>query len=798
MRLLNRTRAAGTLALATIILVAAGARLRAQEQPAFRLWAAQTGPDQVTLAWAEVPGAIEYRIHIGDPATAASPATRRPISVLGGASRGAVLPLRRVTAGLFLVAVGSDGRPILKVPFNEVSPVHGIRPVDAPASATATATGPEEVTLSWDPVPGATGYAIGRAVQPNGFRMLCSLCSSEPTYVDRDVTPGAPHAYTVAAIYSGGVSARTRSNTVTPGAVAYTPPGQPATTPTQPPAGQPATTPTYTPPGQPAGSATTSSPPQVNPQISATVPDTTPPPIGAPPSGASSLVTPPADTGSCKVVTAPPPASADTLERIDPRTGRIESRTTGSNPDANTAVSMTTVTTTTNLGSADYQKGKCLNRFAPGYPDLWDPVASASGMTSTEVIAAWKEIGVVALEYKHIFGRQPTPEETRRDVAALKAGTTWKQLWRQLAHSAERDTRFGYWAAAPIPDSLQAQRDFGLAVPPWAPNQCYGALGPRCEGGIPDMANGRVAPAWFGAFRMPDYTELAYVEIGVAVGSVLHDNECLRDKGGLNCNGLGAGDLVKIGGLWAAELEWNKAAWNVLDQRTWRETFGPYPTDPRSRDREWYDDLRPATPRPTMMAPAISMFTWPGLTVKYTGGETRQTRALQAPPGTSLDATDVAFCRSGVFASTGSFIGKAPWGICADGVAVTTPHTATPTPGTPTPGTPTPPASCKLDYQRADNMWAAAGRPDGLLGVESITLKAGENKVFITDWKYEKQRNDGVTYYGSHLRVATNSSSRPIRLQVVTAAGMVMSTVRLDPNTRKEFRDDLNAVYCEP
>ncbi len=285
-------------------------------------------------------------------------------------------------------------------------------------------------------------------------------------------------------------------------------------------------------------------------------------------------------------------------------------------------------------------------------------------MTDAERIAAWKEIEIVALEYKHILGRAPTPDETKRDVATLQAGTTWQQLWRRLAHSAERDTRFGYWAAAPIPDSLQAQRDFGTAVPPWSSQQCFGGLGPKCDGGIPDLINDKVAPMWFGAFYMPDNSQLAYVDIGVAVGSVLHDNACLKDKGGLNCNGMGAGDFIKIGGLWGAAMEWNKASWNVIDQRTWRQTFGPYPTDPGIRERDWYDDLRPATPRPAMMAPTISMLTWPGLSVKPTDGETRQTRALLAPAGTSLDDTDVAFCKSGAFGSTGWFVGKASSGIC--------------------------------------------------------------------------------------------------------------------------------------
>lgn len=71
---------------------------------------------------------------------------------------------------------------------------------------------------------------------------------------------------------------------------------------------------------------------------------------------------------------------------------------------------------------------------------------------------------------------------------------------------------------------------------------------------------------------------------------------------------------------------------------------------------------------------------------------------------------------------------------------------------------------CTLEYQRADNMWAAAGRPDGALGKETLTLQAGETKVFTTDWKYEKQRNDGRNYYGSHVRIVRNAGQRPIKL----------------------------------
>jgi hypothetical protein len=82
---------------------------------------------------------------------------------------------------------------------------------------------------------------------------------------------------------------------------------------------------------------------------------------------------------------------------------------------------------------------------------------------------------------------------------------------------------------------------------------------------------------------------------------------------------------------------------------------------------------------------------------------------------------------------------------------------------------------CVLEYQRADNMWAAFGRPDGTLGTETISLKAGESRVFVTDWKYEKTRNDGANFYGSHLRVATSKGRLPTTVEVVSASATVES-----------------------
>jgi hypothetical protein len=112
-------------------------------------------------------------------------------------------------------------------------------------------------------------------------------------------------------------------------------------------------------------------------------------------------------------------------------------------------------------------------------------------------------------------------------------------------------------------------------------------------------------------------------------------------------------------------------------------------------------------------------------------------------------------------------------------------------------------ADCQLDYRRADNMWAPAGQPSASLGTESVGLTAGQKRLFITDWKYEKVRNDGTQYYGSHLRIATNRSARPMSLTVRGWVGDVFNfalrtyPVSLPAYASKQFKADLVDVLCQ-
>ncbi len=310
-----------------------------------------------------------------------------------------------------------------------------------------------------------------------------------------------------------------------------------------------------------------------------------------------------------------------------------------------------------NAGQANYPDG------GPD-PARWKKLALGTTMGYDELVKAFPAIWVITQAYQHLLNREATPAEAANHLEPLINGKSWKLVWREIAHSPERDQRFGHWAPAPIDDIGMARIAFNQ---PTLKNgqACYGGLGDGCDSDIVGD------PTWSNGFALPDGTRMAFVEINVAVGSILHDNRCLQNSNGLHCDNqpwhwvaerLPVPIIAFV--ISPAAIEWNKASWNVMDGRKWRERFGPYPVDPNLRRASWYDDLRPTAARVAWMAPVFATLTIPVHTERYSGAETRRTRALVAPTGTSLDAKDAQFCKSGAFSKVEGFIGKADWGFC--------------------------------------------------------------------------------------------------------------------------------------
>lgn len=527
-----------------------------------RLWAAQTSATEITLVWTAVPSAAEYRLY-AEPRFAGRPGG--PDAVISG--NGSRYVVNRVAPNqsyrFAIEAVDRQGRVSPRAQFNPVTvqtPAAGT--LAPPAGVNAAQSAPDEITLSWNAVPGATAYAIGRAVGPSGLQVLCGICPADSKFIDRNIQAGARHVYTVTAIAPNGRSTAARSNEVTPGSTTAGTSG-----------------------GGTAGG-----------------------------------------TGGGTVAATPNESRRAMVERAF-RDGGQRNPSYANSADRNT----------------------------------WLALAEKSGMSYEELVASWPAIYVVHYAFQHLLGRQPNADEIKKYAAKVPAANNWHPFWRELATSPERDQKFGYYAPAPFTTANDAAKAFGLKSPR-GPEQCFGGIGDKCEGGVPPVYPG-VQPRWINEFTLPDGTRMGWVELGVAVGSVLHDNACLADRSGLNCNGIGGGDLIKTGS-WPAGLEWNKAGWNVIDSRFWRERFGPYPVDKNARRTGWYDDVRPMLAREAWMAPAVSMITIPLHTERYKGAETKASRHLKAPRWTTLDGKDQQFCASGVFEVRGETPLKAPWGNC--------------------------------------------------------------------------------------------------------------------------------------
>ena len=308
-----------------------------------------------------------------------------------------------------------------------------------------------------------------------------------------------------------------------------------------------------------------------------------------------------------------------------------------------------------NAGQAKYHDG------GPD-PAHWKRLALATTMNYDQLVNSFASIWVVTQAYQYLLERDASAQEADRYISLLNAGRDWQDIWREIAQSNERDQRYGYWAPAPMLDVAHARQVYNQ---PGLRNAqaCFGGLGDGCDS--PEVGE----PTWDTGFMLPDGTRMAFIEMNVVVGSILHDNACLRNADGLHCDNQAWHWLVEHIPLLSsaasdAAIEWNKAVWNLLDGRKWRVRFGPYPVEKSLRRANWFDDLRSIQARTAYMAPVYANITVPSQTERYTGAETRGSHAIAAPPGTAIDSKDAQFCRSGTFLKIESAFGKADWGIC--------------------------------------------------------------------------------------------------------------------------------------
>lgn len=206
-----------------------------------------------------------------------------------------------------------------------------------------------------------------------------------------------------------------------------------------------------------------------------------------------------------------------------------------------------------------------------------------------------------------------------------------------------------YWVTTGIGSSQRLAWERRYLNPRGLPERCFGAVGSGCDG-APKASTTKYADG--------------RVEAKVAVGSILHDNCCVKNPDGMMCGGssnniVAPDQLAGMSDYQACAKEWRKAVYNTTNGRTWSHFFGPY--QDRDLSPTVGDDLTPTTGRTTKMADRSGNFVY-----AYDGGESLKTEELCAPTGTDLDKEDEQFCCSKRFKETGYMLPAmvGAWGKC--------------------------------------------------------------------------------------------------------------------------------------
>lgn len=222
------------------------------------------------------------------------------------------------------------------------------------------------------------------------------------------------------------------------------------------------------------------------------------------------------------------------------------------------------------------------------------------------------------------------------------------------------DASTGLAAASPLPPASPAPEPVTLTTRSYPValangqviqhvEQCFGAVGAGCEG-VSILAPGQ--PHGDGTYTMY-----------VSVGSIEHDNCCLKNPNGNWCSPDMQNPMAAIGHVGMSQIadwlnqngacaaEWRKAFWNAMDHRQWQQRFPisslsnghtSYPSG------QWSDDLTPVAARPSVLPDPLDNYDLRG--GNY--GETATSIVLAAPDGSGLDIDDARFCASGSFRRT--------------------------------------------------------------------------------------------------------------------------------------------------
>jgi fibronectin type 3 domain-containing protein len=167
---------------------------------------ASAGQGRVLLGWSAAAGATAYKV-------------RRATSADGPYSD--IVTTKETTCTDATVANGTTYHYRVSASngagSSEETAAVQVTPLEPPPppAGLAASGGDRQITLSWQPSPGASSYAIKRATQPGGPFMTSAVVQG-PSHADRDVDPRHTYYYTVAAVNAAGRSGPSDVASATP------------------------------------------------------------------------------------------------------------------------------------------------------------------------------------------------------------------------------------------------------------------------------------------------------------------------------------------------------------------------------------------------------------------------------------------------------------------------------------------------------------------------------------------------------------------------------------------------------
>ena len=151
--------------------------------------------EKITLTWREVPGATHYNIFRKGGGKEYKRIALLPASAGLSYEDTGLKPGISYTYTMKAMRFAAGKEKLISELAKEVTTVTKIPEVTL-GSAEA---GNKDITISWEKIPGASGYRIYRREGTGDYKMLADVDRAVRTYRDRSVSSGVPYRYTVRA-----------------------------------------------------------------------------------------------------------------------------------------------------------------------------------------------------------------------------------------------------------------------------------------------------------------------------------------------------------------------------------------------------------------------------------------------------------------------------------------------------------------------------------------------------------------------------------------------------------------------